>query len=243
MGIPVEIRLVVSASHEQEAVSVIEAHMQSIGAAPHEDKPETNEEADALLPCPNCEAVAIALRKPCAGCGYEILAADAPPAFVKEHAAGALSFCPECRDPLTFLSGNAAPAARNWSRSKTTTACARASSTSCTATRLEASSARPASASGSTSRPDLEPVAKTALPPRSQRPGRRSQEIHRNRKPRTHKRRKKASDATRSANSCAPQLTLDGKSIAPPWRKPFDIISKLAPCAKEWAVQDSNLRP
>ncbi|MEK7233436.1 MAG: hypothetical protein AAB268_06450 [Elusimicrobiota bacterium] len=105
MGIPVEIRLVVSASHEQEAVSVIEAHMQSIGAAPHEDKPETNEEADALLPCPNCEAVAIALRKPCAGCGYEILAADAPPAFVKRHAAGALSFCPECRDPLTFLSG------------------------------------------------------------------------------------------------------------------------------------------
>lgn len=105
MGIPVEIRLVVQASREQEAVSVIEAYMQSIGAAPHEDKPEANEEADPLLPCPNCESVGIALRKFCTGCGYEILMADAPPVFVNEHAPGARSFCPECRDPLTFPSG------------------------------------------------------------------------------------------------------------------------------------------
>lgn len=31
-------------------------------------------------------------------------------------------------------------------------------------------------------------------------------------------------------------LTLDGKSIAPAWRKPFDIISKLALCSKAWAA-------
>jgi len=104
-GIPFEVRIVVQAEREQEAVSVIEAYMQSIGAAPHEDKPETSEEADALLPCPNCEAVGIALRKPCAGCGYDILAADATPPYVKEHAPAARSFCPECRDPLTFPSG------------------------------------------------------------------------------------------------------------------------------------------
>lgn len=104
-GIPFEVRIVVQAAREQEAVSVIEAYMQSIGAAPHEDKPEAAEEADALLPCPNCEAVGITLRKPCTGCGYEILVADAPPVFVKEHAPGAQSFCPECRDPLTFPSG------------------------------------------------------------------------------------------------------------------------------------------
>ena len=36
-------------------------------------------------------------------------------------------------------------------------------------------------------------------------------------------------------------LTLDGKNIVPAWRKPFDIIAKLAPCAKPWAVQDLNL--
>lgn len=108
MGIPVEIRLVVQAAREQEAVSVIEAYMQSIGAAPHEEKPEAGSKAegdDALLPCPNCEAVGITLRNPCAGCGFEILPADAPPALVKEHAPGARTFCPECRDPLTFPVG------------------------------------------------------------------------------------------------------------------------------------------
>ena len=103
--IPTEIRIVVPASRETEAVALIEAHMKSIGAAPHEEKPETSVEAESLLPCPNCGSVRIALRKPCAGCGYEILTADTPPVFVKEHAPGARAFCPECRDPLTFQSG------------------------------------------------------------------------------------------------------------------------------------------
>ena len=107
-GIPCEVRIVVQAEREQEAVTVIEAHMRSIGAAPHEEVPESSEESDALLPCPNCEAVGIVLRKPCAGCGYDILAADAPTPFVKEHAPAARSFCPECRDPLTFPSGKCA---------------------------------------------------------------------------------------------------------------------------------------
>jgi hypothetical protein len=104
-GIPFEVRVVVQAEREQEALAVIEAHMRSIGAAPHEDKPEAKEELDELLPCPNCEAPGVRLRKPCAGCGYEILPAEAPPVPVKEHTPGARTFCPECRDPLTFPSG------------------------------------------------------------------------------------------------------------------------------------------
>ena len=40
--IPFEIRIVVQESREAQAIGLIEAHMQSIGAAPHEDKPETD---------------------------------------------------------------------------------------------------------------------------------------------------------------------------------------------------------
>lgn len=98
------IRIVVPASFEAEAVALIEAHMKAIGFEPHADAPAT-EGADALLPCPNCEKVGLTLHAQCPGCGFEILTADAPPVFVKDHAPGARSFCPECRDPLTFPSG------------------------------------------------------------------------------------------------------------------------------------------
>ncbi len=106
--IPFEIRIVVQPEREQEAVALIEAYMQSIGAAPNEARPEAKSELDELLPCPNCEAPGVTLRKPCTGCGYAILAVDAPPAPVKEHSPAARSFCPECRDPLTFPSGKCA---------------------------------------------------------------------------------------------------------------------------------------
>ncbi len=106
-GIPFEVRIVVQAPREPEAVALIEAYMQSIGAAPNEEKPAPDEE-DALLPCPNCEAPGIALGRKCAGCGYAILPAEAPPISVKGHAPAARSFCPECRDPLTFAGGNCA---------------------------------------------------------------------------------------------------------------------------------------
>lgn len=99
------IRIVVPASFEAEAIALIEAHMKSIGAEPHAPAPAAAEGEDALLPCPNCEKVGLTLNQPCAGCGYEIATSDAPPLFVKEHASGARSFCPECRDPLTFPSG------------------------------------------------------------------------------------------------------------------------------------------
>lgn len=105
-GIPFEIRIVVQAEREAEAVAQIEAHMRAIGAAPNEEK--AVEDAESLLPCPNCEAVGIALGRRCEGCGFEIRSLDAPPALVKEHAPGARTFCPECRDPLTFASGNCA---------------------------------------------------------------------------------------------------------------------------------------
>ena len=104
-GIPIEIRLAVPAANEPQAVALLEAHMEAIGAAPHKEMPEKTEEADALLPCPNCEALGLTLGKPCAGCGYKILPAAAPPVSVKTHTPGAQSFCPECRDPLTFSSG------------------------------------------------------------------------------------------------------------------------------------------
>lgn len=104
-GIPLEVRIVVQASREQEAVAVLEAHMRSIGAAPNDEKPETSEEAADLLPCPNCATAGVALHRACAGCGYAILRAAAPPARVREHSLGARSFCPECRDPLTLASG------------------------------------------------------------------------------------------------------------------------------------------
>ena len=55
-----------AAAREAEAVSLIEGYMQSIGAAPNEERPAGDEAAD-LLPCPNCEAVGIALRKACPG--------------------------------------------------------------------------------------------------------------------------------------------------------------------------------
>lgn len=104
-GIPFEVRIAVQASREKEAVALIEGYMQSIGAAPNEEKPGPEQEAEELLPCPNCEAVGIALRKACSGCGYDILKADAPPVFVSLHAPSARSFCPECRDLTTFPSG------------------------------------------------------------------------------------------------------------------------------------------
>lgn len=102
--IPAEVRIVVQASREKEAVALIEGYMQSIGAAPNEEKPEAGE-AEDLLPCPNCEAVGIALRKACPACGFEVLKAAAPPVPVAEHAPSARSFCPECRDVTTFPSG------------------------------------------------------------------------------------------------------------------------------------------
>jgi hypothetical protein len=98
------IRIIVPATREGEAIAVIEDYMKSIGAAPQEEAPEAAE-PDALLACPNCETVGIMLHRPCPGCGYEIQTAHAPLAFVKEHARGALTFCPECRDPLTLASG------------------------------------------------------------------------------------------------------------------------------------------
>lgn len=110
-GIPLEIQIVVQASREPEAVALIEAHMRSIGAAPSAEKaaePEETDGEEALLPCPNCEAAGIVLHQPCGGCGFEILKADSPPATVKGHAPGARTFCPECRDPLTFAAGKCA---------------------------------------------------------------------------------------------------------------------------------------
>lgn len=99
------IRIAVPAEYEKESVALIEAYMQSIGSAPTEEPESAGGEEDVLLPCPNCEAVGIALRKPCAGCGYEILRAGETPVSVREHTPDARSFCPECRDPLTFSSG------------------------------------------------------------------------------------------------------------------------------------------
>jgi hypothetical protein len=104
-GIPFEIRIVVQAERETQAVELIEAYMRSIGAAPHEEPAAEAPAEDALLPCPNCEADGIALNRPCKGCGYEILQADSAPSTVKEHSPAAKTFCPECRDPLTHASG------------------------------------------------------------------------------------------------------------------------------------------
>ncbi len=103
------IRIVVPASFEAEAVALIEAHMKAIGFEPHADAPEASEGADALLPCPNCEKVGLTLHAQCPGCGFDIHAAPVePPALVKDQATGARSFCPECREPLTFASGKCA---------------------------------------------------------------------------------------------------------------------------------------
>ena len=100
------IRIVVPASFEAEAVALIEAHMKAIGFEPHADAPEASEGAEALLPCPNCEKAGLTLHAPCPGCGFEIRPAPVdPPELVKDQAAGARSFCPECRDPRTFASG------------------------------------------------------------------------------------------------------------------------------------------
>lgn len=99
------IRIVVPASFEAEAVALIEAHMKAIGFEPHADAP-ASEGADSLLPCPNCEKVGLTLHAQCPGCGFEIRPAPLDqPALVKDQAAGARSFCPECRDPFTFPSG------------------------------------------------------------------------------------------------------------------------------------------
>ena len=104
-GIPFEVRIAVQASREKEAVALIEGYMQSIGAAPNEEKPAEEAGAEELLPCPNCEAVGIVLRRPCAGCGFMVLKAAAPPVPVREHTPSAKTFCPECRELVTFASG------------------------------------------------------------------------------------------------------------------------------------------
>lgn len=102
-GIPIEVRIVVRPEHETRALEYLENHMAAIGAAPGEGRPEP--EADDLLPCPNCEAPGIHLHQPCGGCGFEIVKANAPLVSVHDGAPGSATFCPECRDPLTFASG------------------------------------------------------------------------------------------------------------------------------------------
>jgi len=104
-GLPFEIRVAVRPEDEARAIALIEAHMKAIGAAPAEEKSESEPVEDDLLPCPNCEVPGIHLHQPCGGCGFEILQATAPLANVQAHAPGSLTFCPECRDPLTFASG------------------------------------------------------------------------------------------------------------------------------------------
>ena len=103
--IPFEIRIVVQDSRETEAVALIEAYMQSIGASPASVASEAASPEDALLPCPNCEAVGLAMNNPCAGCGFDVRPLTSRPPLVKEFASSARSFCPECREPLTFPSG------------------------------------------------------------------------------------------------------------------------------------------
>ncbi len=104
-GLPCEVRIVVRPEDETKAIALIEAHMKAIGAEPTEENAAAPADEDELLPCPNCEVPGIRLHAPCGGCGFEILNADGPPAGVQEHAPGALTFCPECRDPLTFAIG------------------------------------------------------------------------------------------------------------------------------------------
>lgn len=104
--IPTEIRIVVPASRETDAVTLIEAHMKSIGAEPSDEAAPVQAATEGLLSCLNCAAVGLTLHAPCSGCGFEILTApDAEPPFVKDHATGSRTFCPNCRDPFTFPSG------------------------------------------------------------------------------------------------------------------------------------------
>lgn len=105
--IPCEVRIVVQPEREGEALALIEAHMKDIGAGLAEEKAE-DAGADDLLPCPNCEAPGIVMNSPCPSCGYEILQAAGVPESVQAHAPGSLTFCPECRDPLTFAAGQCA---------------------------------------------------------------------------------------------------------------------------------------
>lgn len=103
-NMPFEIRIAVQEERESEAISIIEGYMNSIGAAPHEE-PAPASDDEALAPCPNCEAPGIALRRPCGKCGFDIRALEDKPPSVRDNIPGARSFCPECRDPLTFDSG------------------------------------------------------------------------------------------------------------------------------------------
>lgn len=102
-GIPFEVRIVVQAEREAEAIGLIEAHMAAIGSEPTPPISEPNEDtsADAVF-CPNCEKTGLDPRRPCAGCGFTAK----PLSGSLKYPAGAKSFCPECRDPLTFASGN-----------------------------------------------------------------------------------------------------------------------------------------
>jgi hypothetical protein len=103
-NIPFEIRVAVQEERETEAIALIEAYMSSIGAAPTAEPPSPAE-GESLLSCPNCEAPGIALRRPCSGCGFSISELSSEPPLVSDNASGARSFCPECRDPLTFAAG------------------------------------------------------------------------------------------------------------------------------------------
>lgn len=110
-GIPSEVRLVVQASREKEALALIEGYLQSIGAAPSEEAAPAADEGGDLLPCPNCEATGIRLGKPCPGCGFRIAKAVAEPVAVGAHTPEARTFCPECREPFTLASGKCADCA------------------------------------------------------------------------------------------------------------------------------------
>ncbi len=106
-GIPFEVRVVVQAAREAEAVALIEGHMAAIGSEPTPGYSAPASDDDGGVFCPNCEKPGLDPRRPCAGCGFAAKTLKTELARV----ADAKTFCPGCRYPSTFASGKCADCA------------------------------------------------------------------------------------------------------------------------------------
>lgn len=110
-GIPSESQVAVPADREAEALRFIESLMEDAGIKPvgGEEAPAVAEDGGLAPSCPNCEKSAVAPGSTCAGCEFEAFGEMRPyPPLVSEYEPDARSFCPACREPLTFPSGRCA---------------------------------------------------------------------------------------------------------------------------------------
>ena len=100
-GAGLSVRVVVHRDRAEDAVRLLEEHLENAGLTPTEAV-----EPDVSGPCPNCEKEASLAARECGGCGFGFERAPAAGfKTVRSEAPDSRSFCPECRGPVTMDKG------------------------------------------------------------------------------------------------------------------------------------------